>query len=74
MRVQHGRTRLECLHNKEPVNACQGIQKREMPKRYIHLKIKTKFQVDNFNFWNDVKPEPPKDNEMLYTLCLQQIH
>ena len=50
MRVQHGRTRLECLRNKEPVNACQGVQMREMPKRYIHLKLKTKFKVDNFNF------------------------
>lgn len=39
---------------------------REMPKRYIHLKLKTKFEVDNFNFQSDVKPGPSKDNEMWY--------
>lgn len=56
------------FHNKEPVSACQGVQKREMSKRYIHLKLKTKVQVANFNFWNDVKLGPPNDNEMLYPL------
>lgn len=73
MRVQHGRTRLECLRNKERVDACQGVQMREMPKRYIHLKLKTKFEVDNFNFQSDVKPGPSKDNEV-GTLLLQQIY
>lgn len=46
---------------------------REMPKRYIHLKLKTKFEVDNFNFQSDVKPGPSKDNEV-GTLLLQQIY